>query len=107
MTTIFSAPKMDLVFFTLKEVKLRQRRALCYAPCLTVNAMKETSIKKQTLLIPSSPRLRAFFQNNKKKQDVLSMHTNATHRMHFNKLFYFLKFEAEKDTQYANSFIGL
>lgn len=53
MTTVFSVPEMDLVFFTLKGVKQRQRRALCHVPGLTVNAMEETSIKKQAHLIPS------------------------------------------------------
>lgn len=64
---MFSAPKMDLVFGTLKGVKLRQRRALCHAPGLTANAMEETSIKKQVHLIPSSSRPIVFFQNNNKK----------------------------------------
>lgn len=95
MTTMFSAPKMDLVFFTLKGVKLRQRRALCYAPGLTANAMEETSIKKQACLIPSSSRPTVFFQNNnnKKNPDMLSVSVNITHTMRFSKLCFFLKLE--------------
>lgn len=45
---MFSALKMDLVFFISKEVKLRQSRALCCARGLTANAVKETSIKKKS-----------------------------------------------------------
>jgi len=63
---MFSAPKMDLGFFTLKGVKLRQGGALCRAPGLTANAVEETSIKKQAHLIPSSSRPIVFFQNKKK-----------------------------------------
>lgn len=64
---MFFAPKIDFVFFTLKRVKLRQRRALCCAPGLTENAMEEANIKQQTHLILSSSSLIIFFQNRTKK----------------------------------------
>lgn len=90
MTTIFSAPKMDLVFIVLKGEKLRQRGGLCCTPDLTGNTMKETSIKKQACHIPSSTRPMAFFQNTKKNREnktMQRMHTNTTQRVHFNKRF--------------------
>lgn len=44
MTTMFTA---DILFFcTLKAVKLRQRRALCSAPCMTENAIEENKHKE-------------------------------------------------------------
>lgn len=83
MTTIFSAPKMDLVFIILKREKLRQRGALCCIPDLSVNTMEETSRKKQACQILSSTTPIAFFQNTKKNTE----HAENAHKHHMQSAF--------------------
>lgn len=69
---------MDLFFFALEAVKLRQRRALCSAPCMTENAIEETSIKKQAYLILSFTR---FLSKSKQTNKTLG-HAEYAHKYH-------------------------
>lgn len=75
MTIMLTA---DGFFFALEAVKLRQRRALCSAACMTENAIEETSIKKQAYLILSSTR---FLSKSKQTNKTLG-HVEYAHKYH-------------------------